>query len=143
MKKLFLSLIAVVAFALAVPVDAQVPTYYPNTLLTAYQVTAAKASNNVAVIDVRKQKEVAITWIRSGSTNNTMAISASIDGINYDTNRWVFTGDAFTNAPDTTNLFLTNINVGAFGYLRVDRITNAGTINQTNWLFYSTKISAP
>ncbi len=136
MKKVFSVLILMLALS-APFAFAQVPTYAPQTLYTT-TVTAGATSNSVfAVLDCRKQQNVALMIKVSGCTNWTANLSASVDGIIYDTNHYSIGGTG-AGAP-----IVTNITVAGFGFLRLDSFSNVGSINATNNWQYGVKISAP
>lgn len=134
MKTIFVFLLTICAFAFSA--KAQVPTYAAQTL-TIPTVAAGQTSNSVAaVIDCRKQQNVAISWLTTG-TNVSFNMSKSIDGSVWLTNAYTVVG--MSNAFPT----ITNINVGGVGFLRVDSVTSTGTTIATNTVSYGVKISAP
>lgn len=141
MKKILIAF-ALVA-ALALPALAQnTPTYNPQSLSVPAVATAGTATNGIAaVIDCRKQQNVALQLNPGGATNTTWRFSASVDGSTYLTNYYVI---GITNLPTlNAGLVVTNLNVAGVGYLRLDSILAAGTINATNTASYGIKISSP
>ena len=135
MKKLFLVLCA---FSLSlVGASAADNCTFSAETLTIPTVAAGATSNSVAaVIDVRKQDNVALQWnctstTFAAGTNLSFNISTSVDGITYHTNRHAVTM--------TSNILVTNIATPGIGYLRIDSITSTGVI-ATNTVKYGIKI---
>jgi len=126
---------------MAISAMAQSPTYAPQTALSSYIVSGSTQSNSIAaLIDVRKQQNVAIQWVSIGNATNTntLSFSASVDGLTWDTNRY-----NVSVRDKATSVMLTNITVAGFGFLRVENLTNLVSSPSTNTITYGVKISAP
>lgn len=138
--KIILSIIAAVGL-MAVSVQAQSPTYAPQVALSSYIVSGSTQSNAIsALIDVRKQQNVAIQWVSVGNATNTntLSFSASVDGLTWDTNRY-----NVSVRDKATSVMLTNITVAGIGYLRIENLTNLVSSPTTNTVTYGVKISSP
>ncbi len=143
--KYFLFLIAIVLAVLAPPrasAQAGAPIYDWQTLSIPALVNVNTVSNGVgALMDVRKQGNVALSVNTGIGTNITYRLSASIDGTTWHTNYMTinFNTVAVTAQPNITNLSCLGI-----GWLRVESITNASaTLIATNTARYGIKISSP
>jgi hypothetical protein len=91
-----------------------------------------------AVIDCRKQREVALAW-NTGSSNVTVRIGSSVDGTRFQTNQYVLQLGHSAGDGTTTATQITNLTVGAIGWLRVDSVLSTGTITSTNTVYYGAK----
>jgi hypothetical protein len=135
MKK-YLSIIGAAVFLFAVT-NAKAQIYAVESIVSGYIVQAGATSNVVATLDCRKQQQVAISWLVTGSTNTAFGLDASVDGTNWKTNWATITGIT-SGVP-----MITNVNVTGFGYLRVNALVNTGSIIGTNTATYGIKIGAP
>lgn len=128
MKKLF-AIIAVAALTV-IGAQAQQATYGAQAITVPTVSGDGGVSNALnLVIDVRKQDKVALSWVTT-STNVTVRIGASVDGLNYSTN---YSTLAWTNA--LANISIPTINViDTYGlaFLRIDSVLNTGSRNATN-----------
>lgn len=115
------------------PVDLAVPT-----------ITAGATSNSIAqLIDCRYQNNVAIQWkvntaVMGAGTNLVANFGASVDGSTFSTNAFSITINA-TTAPN--GVFVTNIALNGFGWLRLDSATSTG-VAATNTVKYAIKRGA-
>lgn len=153
MKKLF-GLLTISGLFLAISAQAQSPVYNAHTLYSmgTGQVAGSAATNINAVLDCRKQKDVALQIMIQPKTTATDALSfvfaRSVDGVTYGANDFVVTlapggtaGGAtttITNIPSATTM--------GVGYLKLMYLTNAaaaaGVVTNAS-VIYGVKISAP
>lgn len=148
MKKI-LTLAALFVFAAIA--NAQQYGVVTHSLGTFDQVSATATSNNIVVIDCKKQQNIALQvsfkLSGAGTGNQTLTIAKSLDGstTTADTvaaglHTWVIAGNGTTTAVGTTN-----INCAGAGYLVVKSWANAdGSRYATNIVIKSaTKVNAP
>lgn len=132
-------LIAACALAFATAASAQT---YAAQSLTVPTIASGATSNSIAqVIDCRKQNNVPLQWkvntaVMGSGTNLVANFGASVDGITFSTNAFSITINA-TTAPN--GVFVTNLAVNGFGYLRLDAATSTG-VAATNTVKYGIKI---
>jgi hypothetical protein len=123
-----LKTVAAVALVLVVGLNlAQAQQY--STAKTRIAVAASGTSNNVAVCTATKYEDVAIhvktTLAGSGTDNTTISYSKSLDGVTYETTPSVVL--TIANTGTTAVNTLTNVTLGAVGYLRLTSIVNGDT----------------
>lgn len=143
-KVTLLLLLAVLAFCLTAPVQAQ--QYASRTLLSIQNTNVAGATTNIGNIGGANTNYLTLTkWdafdleVRVGLTNASAATislnwSTSDDGLN-----WANTGDGqgwfsvpLTNG-GTTVTWRTNISAGSYGYYKLGFATNAAVQHVTNF----------
>jgi len=136
MKRLAFTLGLVIA--LAFPALAQQYTVGTLTLATNSVLTGATEEGNSSAITLTRYEDVALqfTFLAAGTMTNdcdgdvTFNFAWSPDGSNWNNttnqNRSFVLSCAWTN--DTTAVaFVTNVTVGAIGYMRLDNIINGDT----------------
>ena len=100
-----------------------------STQVKAGTVAASGTSNNVDVVTLTKYEDLTI-YIKtqlagSGTDNTVVSYSKSVDGVTYETTPSVVL--TIANTGTTAVNTVTNINVGAAGYLRLTSIVNGDT----------------
>lgn len=130
---------------LALPSQAQTPTYEPQTLKTFTNGPASGTNINVT-LDVRKQSTVALQLKQTSDGTNVSAttgvwIEWSVDGLTYGNGRLI----TFTPTGTTAATGITNINTFGCGYIHIPYATNSNDVTGiTNAVLkYGIKISAP
>ena len=136
---------ALLACSMVSSVMAQGNPVYGSQVLGTVLIPAQGATNVAWMIDVRKQKDVAVQIEMQNSTSATDVISLayqySVDGINVGS-----TTNLLVLAPTgvTKRIVPTNILSGGVGFIFVPYLTNAAaTAICTNRTLYGVKISAP
>jgi hypothetical protein len=153
MKKILLSLIAVLALCLST--QAQQPIYAYQSLGTFTNI-ASQSTNISFVIDCRKQASVSLYWLSGSSAataayeTNAIYIQKSLDGINYatidDINPSGLNGKKVVLQMNGTTpvSVVTNLPTWGCGYMKIAMGSNAAASGTfTNMLGYAIKISSP
>lgn len=99
------------------------------TQVKAIVVAASGTSNTVDTITLTKYEDVAIhikTYLAGSGTDNTViSYSKSVDGVTYETTPSVVV--TIANTGTTAVNTVTNISMGAAGYLKIASIVNGDT----------------
>lgn len=150
-KNLILTVAATaVILAGAIGVQAQVPTYAPQTLWSTNGagIPAATAVALNSVIDARKQSSVALQITAYGDTGvaaGKLLLSYSVDGISFSPTIIPGQFSSIAVTPTTTGrTMFTNVPTWGCGYIRGEYYTNDTGAAVTNLVIkYGVKISAP
>ena len=124
MKQIKWAVVAALVLAAGIVVAQQY-----STQVKAGTVAASGTSNNVDVVTLTKYEDLTI-YIKtqlagSGTDNTVVSYSKSVDGVTYETTPSVVL--TIANTGTTAVNTVTNINVGAAGYLRLTSIVNGDT----------------
>lgn len=137
--------VAAAALFTAERVEAQVPTYAPQTLYSSVYITTATATNVAKVIDTSHQNTAAVQLTQTGdgaSTANVIYLFVySVDGVNYDLVNTKVVSVPLTGA--TTTTAVTNLSSFGAGYIKLLYATNSSGVNVTNTVTYGVKMSSP
>jgi hypothetical protein len=125
--------IALMAFAFIVglmPIAASAQQYNETVLLTPRIMTVSVTSNYNATMGITKYQDLAImaaAQCPAGTSNVVLTFALSTDGTNYatGTNSGVFYLTLGGAGAGTTAVALTNLNVGAAGYISLVSATNS------------------
>lgn len=156
--KILKSILLLAAFAVAIPLHAQVPVNAAVTILTGGTNNVVGAATNSyraaatvrPVIDVSYQKDFGyqIVFKHNGAATNayTFVFDTSVDGTSWRTNTTSVTvvGNAFSAT--ATNVVVTNVNNAGVPYYRLGEIwsTNDAAIIATNLsLKYNARMLVP
>ncbi len=135
MKKLLCSILALVAFVSFVDNASAQYNLYVTTLTGDTNVIAASTVRNLTnTIGVTRGANITLqatlTAVSSGATSNAVfIIDRSVDASNWELGAYTFFAAVNGTTATTTT---TNINVGAFGYLRQRVFQNTNTVVLTN-----------
>jgi hypothetical protein len=127
-KMLGLALAAVVVSLVAAP-TVRAQQYNTGSFTTVVAASTTSNYTSSAVFTCTKYEDVSI-WVQSkiadaGTDNTTVSFAKSVDGTTYETTPSVVV--TIANTGTTTVNTITNINVGAAGYLRLSSIVNGDT----------------
>ena len=144
MKKL---LLLATVFAAVASASAQI--YAPQTLTVMAPIAGSATSTSNTVINVNKQKDVAVSigflMSSSGTGNQTLTFQRSVDGVSWETLAASKTVVVIAATGATESITVTNIPSNGAGYIRLATWAN-GQADRTltnTVLSYAVKIGAP
>lgn len=134
------AVIGLLAFSL-MPTPAPAQVNYAAQTLGVSRNDGSTATNVAYVLDVRKQSVVGLQVVNAMATASTaaqgVAYSTSVDGSKYS----AITVTNVTPVASTESTTIIPIDCSAFGYIKINYLTNAGAANAfaTNTLSYTIK----